>query len=1152
MVCCRRMAFSLLVCLLLGASVAWPQATPPAEPTAAPKAPESPLPSDPIAVRKAAMQAQLEALAQLGLAKEELEKARAPFEQMLQMFTALEEAIQRRDSYKTQLEGQPQRLRQLQAEHQRLETRPPSRFPTVTQELYDQYEAQLQAAQTDIQQLHVQTAAGEARLAAIAKELEKRGTERPQVEKNLLAARSKVSTTTEQPSSVSQVERLELQLQFLRTDVEALEAEREWLTKRGPLHDALLRVAQTRLKGLQQDLDTIKQALGTTLARKQATLSSTAAELERQLAHTTDPTASLRLTVHLETIAIRTATADYQQQFNQLSNDVLAQEKRNAQERQDVDRLASLVERYTSGEGVAQRLMIAFERLRRERVRYRDTKVKEIEAQLHTLNERLFTLDDRLYEFDRQVDKRLTAWSSALPADAPKPLAAEMAEVRKAFEDQKGALRDQQQVMVTLVHDQTKLLTLHRQHKRLLDDGYLFVLTKMFWLRDGERMSLAVLQDVADGAMANAKRLQAFVREEGTRVQTRLTAGVHLWVIALLLFLVLPWLAVKMSTRLRVVVKAFLAACASRQVAPGIREIGLVVIRSAVWPAYLALLGWSHRQFLPPSPEPFNAALFSGLYTLALVLWVALLGRDILRRDGWGQQFWGLRLELCRLLRNLVVTGCFAALVFLVPRHILLTAPGEPEIATGSFALARLMLLAFQSTILVLIVIAGWRSSSLMEAVLARSHQQEGLLWRIWPFIYLALVAGILAIITLDVLGYRYAAQFVWLRALESVSIFLLRRLLVVLLVLRVVYSFLEYIFSIGSRGPQRDPAVQETIDRYFKVAYTIANALLMVLALGIVLEVWGVSVSWLVTSPTGMAVLTRAMFITLIVGITVVINQVSKVVTDYLLRPKTSAHGVTLEVGRKLRTMTPLIQTLIKVGVVFAAVLMILEQLNIATGPIIAGVGIFGLAVGFASQSLIKDFINGLFILFEDSISVGDIANLRGIGGQVEKITLRAITLRSLDGTVHVIPNSEISVVANLTKVFSRYLLDVRVGLNEDVEKVRGILLAVDEEMRHDPAYRYDMLEPLEIMGLDRFEESALIIRGRLKTRTMQQWRIGREFNRRLQQAFLAHGIHMPVPHRMLAWIPPQDGGQTLLPADRENGETRQENRQERKQTVD
>jgi small conductance mechanosensitive channel len=301
-----------------------------------------------------------------------------------------------------------------------------------------------------------------------------------------------------------------------------------------------------------------------------------------------------------------------------------------------------------------------------------------------------------------------------------------------------------------------------------------------------------------------------------------------------------------------------------------------------------------------------------------------------------------------------------------------------------------------------------------------------------------------------------------------------------------------------------------------------------------------------------GMAVLTRAMFITLIVGITIVVIQVSKVVTDYLLRPKTSARGVTLEVGRKLRTMAPLIQTLIKVGVVFAAALMILEQLDIATGPIIAGIGIFGLAVGFASQSLIKDFINGLFILFEDSISVGDIANLRGIGGQVEKITLRAITLRSLDGTVHVIPNSEIGVVSNLTKVFSRYLLDVRVALNEDLEKVRGILLTVDEEMRHDPAYRYDMLEPLEIMGLDRFEESALILRARLKTRTMQQWRIGREFNRRLQQAFLAHGIQMPVPHRMLSWLPPQDGGQTLLPADRENGETRQENRQERNQTAD
>lgn len=214
-------------------------------------------------------------------------------------------------------------------------------------------------------------------------------------------------------------------------------------------------------------------------------------------------------------------------------------------------------------------------------------------------------------------------------------------------------------------------------------------------------------------------------------------------------------------------------------------------------------------------------------------------------------------------------------------------------------------------------------------------------------------------------------------------------------------------------------------------------------------------------------------------------------------------------------------------VGVIFIAALVILEQLGIATGPVLAGVGIFGLAVGFASQSLIKDVINGLFVLFEDSLSVGDIVTLRGIGGQVEKLTLRAVTLRDLSGNVHVIPNSSFDMVTNMTKEYSRYLLDVGVAYRENVDTVIDILREIDEEMRSDPAYGGDMLEPLEILGLDRFDDSAVVIRARLQTRPIQQWRIGREFNRRMKKAFDARGIEIPFPHRTLYWGVPKEGKQ-------------------------
>lgn len=230
-----------------------------------------------------------------------------------------------------------------------------------------------------------------------------------------------------------------------------------------------------------------------------------------------------------------------------------------------------------------------------------------------------------------------------------------------------------------------------------------------------------------------------------------------------------------------------------------------------------------------------------------------------------------------------------------------------------------------------------------------------------------------------------------------------------------------------------------------------------------------------------------------------------------------------------------PLIQTIIRVGAIFLGALVVLEQLGIATGPLLTGVGIFGLAVGFASQSLIKDLINGLFMLVEDSLSVGDVVTLRGTGGQVEKITLRAVTIRDLSGSVHVIPNSTIDMVSNMTKEYSFYVLDVNVAYREDIESVIGIMREIDTDMRHDPAYRFDMLEPLEVMGLDRFTDSAVVVRARLKTRPLQQWRIGREFNLRLKKIFDERNIEIPFPHHTLYWGQPKGGGQ------RDNGKTEQ-----------
>jgi small conductance mechanosensitive channel len=649
----------------------------------------------------------------------------------------------------------------------------------------------------------------------------------------------------------------------------------------------------------------------------------------------------------------------------------------------------------------------------------------------------------------------------------------------------------------------------------------------MFWLRDAERFNLTVVRNIIAGASSTVVRLREMVHAERVRLSTALTGAIHLWVFAVVLLVFMPWIAYQMHTYLRELVTSLLSRCVERGLPCGIIDALLIVVRAAVWPAYLMLLAWARTQFAPRETVVTDWLLSGSLEVSALILFAALLGRDMLRPRGWGRQFWGWRPELCRFLYRIVVVGCLAAFVFMVPRHVLLTAPGQAEVATASLALARFLLLLFQSTILGLVAIVGWRQSPLMQERLTRSQQEEGLLWRLWPFIYLLVLTGLVGIITLDLLGYRYAALFVWLRSLESFSVLLLWRLQMTLLLVRILHRMVDFIVGLWSRNPRGQSPPAAPFDQVFGVAYKVGNILLAMVAASAILEIWGVSVSWFVMSPLGGDIVRRTVIIAITIGFMILVMQISKTITEYLVQSRTTPQGIINQPSRKFRTMVPLVHTLLKFGVVFSAILVVLQQLNVAIGPILTGVGIFGLAVGFASQSLIKDVLNGLFILFEDSLSVGDIVTLRGIGGEVEKVTLRAVTIRDLHGDVHVIPNSTLDMITNKTKVFSRRVIDVGVAYREDVDTVMKILREVSEELRDDPVFGWDMMEPLDIMGVEDFSDSAVIIRTRLRTLPGKQWRLGRELLRRIKKAFDEQGIEIPFPHRTIYWGTPKENSQ-------------------------
>ncbi|GJL64785.1 MAG: hypothetical protein NPIRA04_34390 [Nitrospirales bacterium] len=220
---------------------------------------------------------------------------------------------------------------------------------------------------------------------------------------------------------------------------------------------------------------------------------------------------------------------------------------------------------------------------------------------------------------------------------------------------------------------------------------------------------------------------------------------------------------------------------------------------------------------------------------------------------------------------------------------------------------------------------------------------------------------------------------------------------------------------------------------------------------------------------------------------------------------------------SKRIKTLTGLMETISLATVWVIAVIMSLDQIGLDVTPILAGAGIIGLAVGFGAQNLVRDIFSGFFMILENQVRVGDVAVVNGTGGLVERITFRTIILRDMAGVVHVFPNGTVTTLANMTKEWSAYLMEIGVAYKEDTDRVVQVMKDVDEELRRDPEFGSQILEPIEVFGVDQFKESEVVIKARIKTRPIKQWSVGREYRRRLKKAFDAQGIEIPFPHRTL-----------------------------------
>ena len=218
-----------------------------------------------------------------------------------------------------------------------------------------------------------------------------------------------------------------------------------------------------------------------------------------------------------------------------------------------------------------------------------------------------------------------------------------------------------------------------------------------------------------------------------------------------------------------------------------------------------------------------------------------------------------------------------------------------------------------------------------------------------------------------------------------------------------------------------------------------------------------------------------------------------------------------------RAKTLRNVSESALKVAVVTVGGLLFLSNLGLNVTALLAGAGVAGLAVSFAAQNLIRDFIHGFFILLEDQYGVGDIVKVGDLAGVVEKFNLRLTVLRDLEGKAHFIPNSQIQQVTVFTQEWSRAVVDVGVAYKEDVDRVLAIFRDEAERFFQDPEWQDKLTNPPEVLGVENLADSAVVIRTLFGTKPAQQWAVAREFRRRIKKRLDQEGVEIPFPHRTL-----------------------------------
>lgn len=456
-------------------------------------------------------------------------------------------------------------------------------------------------------------------------------------------------------------------------------------------------------------------------------------------------------------------------------------------------------------------------------------------------------------------------------------------------------------------------------------------------------------------------------------------------------------------------------------------------------------------------------------------------------------------------LRRLSAVALFGYAVVLIARRVRIPPDGIDAIGTVVAFIVSLLLavLVLQNRVAIARRIRGGAEAG--EAESSRSNavrllrQRAGDIWHILALLYIG------------------ATFMVWAFEISGGFQLILRGTLLtigILVAVRVLLFAAEHgfgrLFAVRPDVRHRFPGLEQRANRYLPVLLGGLRLLLYVVAVFAILQAWNIDTFDWLNSATGRNIVARITTIVLVIVITLVLWEATAAgIEYYLTRP--GPDGQPTMRSSRVRTLLPLLRRFVSIVLGLIAALIVLSELGINIAPLLAGAGVIGLAIGFGAQTLVKDVITGIFILAEETISVGDVVDLGGNSGVVEDISIRTIRLRDMDGTVHVIPFSEVSKVKNMTRGFAHAVIDANVAYQEDVDTVIAALQELAEGMRSEPEWQAKILEPLEVIGVEQIAAAGVVIRVRFKTLAGAQWGVKREFFRRMKARFDERGIVIP-----------------------------------------